>query len=233
MIPNMIAIIPARGGSKGIPNKNIRLLAGKPLITYTIESGLESKYLNCVVVSTEDEKIATISKQSGAKVVKRPDSLAQDDSQTIDAVFHVLESWGIQNEKQAVVVLLQPTSPLRDSQDIDNAIKLFLKSECDSVISVCEYEHSPFWAYTIDKIDNAYLKPIMGGSYLNKRRQDLPESYMPNGAIYISTVGFLQESKSFNSLRTLPFVMPPIRSVDIDSELDFVVAESIINISNK
>lgn len=230
MTPKVIAIIPARGGSKGIHQKNIRLLAGKPLIAYTVESALMSEYISEVIVSTDDQEIETVSTKYGAKIVKRPDLLAQDDSPTIDAVFHVLESLKTQNEKQNVVVLLQPTSPLRNSQDIDNAIELFLKNECDSVISVCEYEHSPYWAY---KIDNHYLKPIMGNDYLNKRRQDLPKSYMPNGAIYISTVGVLQEYKSFNSSIMIPYVMPAIRSVDIDNELDFIVAESIISTSNK
>ena len=124
--PKIIAIIPARGGSKGVPQKNIRNLAEKPLIAYSIEAGTASKYIDMVVVSTEDQEITTISEKYGAEVVKRPDSLAQDDSPTIDAVFHVIESLNIQNEKLTIVVLLQPTSPLRNSQDIDSAIKLLL-----------------------------------------------------------------------------------------------------------
>ena len=228
--PKIIAVIPARGGSKGVPQKNIRDLAEKPLIAYSIEAGITSKYIDMVAVSTEDKKIASVSSKYGAEVVKRPDSLAQDDSPTIDAIFHVIESLKIQNEKLTIVVLLQPTSPLRNSQDIDYAIELFLKSECDSVISVSEYEHSPYWAY---KIDDKYLKPLFDNNYLKMRRQDLPKSYMPNGAIYVSTVGVLQERKSFNSSRTLPYVMPAIRSVDIDNELDFIIAESIITMSNK
>ncbi|MDY0129034.1 MAG: acylneuraminate cytidylyltransferase family protein [Methanosarcina vacuolata] len=228
--PKIIAIIPARGGSKGVPQKNIRNLAEKPLIAYSIEAGTASKYIDMVAVSTEDQEITTISEKYGAEVVKRPDSLAQDDSPTIDAVFHVIESLNIQNEKLTIVVLLQPTSPLRNSQDIDSAIKLFLINDCDSVISVSEYQHSPYWAY---KIDDKYLKPLFDNNYLKMRRQDLPKSYMPNGAIYISTVGFLQECKSFNSSRTLPYMMPAIRSVDIDTEFDFILAESIITMSNK
>lgn len=230
MKAKIIAIIPARGGSKGIPQKNIRLLAGKPLIAYTVDYALKSKYIDTVVVSTEDQEIAAISYKYGAEIIKRPAILAQDDSPTIDAVLHVLEALKIQNEEQNVVVLLQPTSPLRNSEDIDSAIDLFLKNECDSIISVCESEHPPYWAY---KIDDHYLKPIMGNDFLKKRRQELPKSYMPNGAIYISTVGVLNKYKSFNSSRRLPYLMPAIRSVDIDNELDFIVAESIINISKK
>lgn len=230
MTQNIIAIIPARGGSKGIPHKNIKLLAGKPLIAHTIETSLKSKYLSWVIVSTEDQEIATISEKYGAEVIKRPAILAQDDSPTIDAVFHVLESLEIQNEKQTVVVLLQPTSPLKNSQDIDSAIDLFFKNECDSVISVCECGHSPYWTY---KIDDRHLKPLFENNYLKMRRQDLPKSYIPNGSIYISTVGALQKFKCFNSPRTIPYVMPPIRSVDIDNELDFIMAESIITKSNE
>lgn len=230
MNTKIISIIPARCGSKGISRKNIKLLAGKPLIAYTIEGALKSKYLNRVVVSTDDEEIEKISKKYGAEIVKRPSILAQDDSPTIDAVFHVFESLEIQSEKRTVVVLLQPTSPLRNSQDIDNAIDLFLKDECDSVISVRESEHPPFWAY---KIDNQYLKPILENNYLKMRRQDLPKSYMPNGAIYISTVETLQEYRSFNSSNISPYIMPSIRSVDIDNELDFIVAESILKTSKK
>lgn len=230
MNTKIISIIPARGGSKGISRKNVKLLSGKPLITYTIEGALRSKYLNRVIVSTEDEEIENISKRYGAEVIKRPAILAQDDSSTIDSIFHVLEALDLQKEKNNAVVLLQPTSPLRSSEDISNAIELFLNNNCDSIVSVCEYGHPPYWAY---KVEGKYLKPVLGNIYFKMRRQDLPKSYVPNGAIYISTVGALQENKSFNSSRTLPYVMPLIRSVDIDSELDFIMAESIINMSKK
>jgi CMP-N,N'-diacetyllegionaminic acid synthase len=113
---------------------------------------------------------------------------------------------------------------LRNSQDIDNAIELFLENECDSVISVCENKQ-PFWTFVKE---DQYLKPIQGGSYLKMRRQDLPKSYVPNGAIFISTVGILQEYRSFYSSKILPYVMPPERSIDIDNELDFFMAEKIL-----
>lgn len=230
MNTKIISIIPARGGSKGIPRKNVKLLAGKSLIAYTIEGALRSKYLNRVVVSTEDEEIENVSKQYGAEVIKRPAILAQDDSSTIDSVFHVLETLDLQKEKKSVVILLQPTSPLRSSEDIDNAIKLFLTNECESVISVCESGHPLYWAY---KIDDKYLKPILGDSYLKMRRQNLPKSYMPNGAIYVSTVEILQEYRSFNSSKILPYMMSSMESVDIDTELDFMVAESILKMSKR
>lgn len=230
MKPKTISIIPARGGSKGVPRKNIKLFAGKPLIAHTIEEALKSKYLDTVIVSTEDQEVENISKEYGAKVVKRPNILAKDNSPTIDAIFHVLEFLKIQNEEQTVVVLLQPTSPLRNFQDIDNAINLFLTNECESVISVCESEHPPYWAY---KIDHNYLNPILDSRYLKMRRQDLPKSYMPNGAIYVSAVKFLQEYRNFNSSKTLPYIMPSIRSIDIDNILDFNFAEFLYNLYSK
>ncbi|MGB9927145.1 MAG: cytidylyltransferase domain-containing protein [Methanosarcina sp.] len=226
MSSDIIAIIPARGGSKGIPRKNIKLLAGKPLIAYTIEEALKSKYLNQVVVSTEDEEIENISKRYGAEVIRRPSSLARDDSPTIDSVLHAFEALDIKKEKTYIIVLLQPTSPLRTFEDIDNAIKLFLNKKCESVISVCEYGHSPYWAY---KVEEEYLKPVFGNTYLKMRRQDLPKCYMPNGAIYISTVDFLKDFKNFSHLKTYPYLMPFIRSIDIDSDIDFIFAEAILN----
>jgi CMP-N-acetylneuraminic acid synthetase len=150
---NVIAIIPARGGSKGIPRKNIRLLAGKPLIAYTIEAAFTSK-MDKVIVSTEDEEIAEISKKYGAEVIERPKGLAKDETPTIDVIFHVLEILKAKNYNPDIVVLLQPTSPLRNAEDIYNAIKLFLDSDCESVVSVCEVEHPPYWSF---EIEEAYL----------------------------------------------------------------------------
>jgi CMP-N,N'-diacetyllegionaminic acid synthase len=224
MVLKIIAIVPARGGSKGVPRKNVKLLAEKPLISYTIGESLKSKYVTFSIVSTEDQEISNISKKYGANVVKRPEILSRDESPIIDVIFHVLEFLGIQREKQNIILLLQPTSPLRNSQDIDNAIELFLENECDSVISVCENKQ-PFWTFVKE---DQYLKPIQGGSYLKMRRQDLPKSYIPNGAIFISTVGILQEYRSFYSSKILPYVMPPERSIDIDNELDFFMAEKIL-----
>ena len=139
----IIAIIPARGGSKGISRKNIKSLAGKPLIAYSIEAALKSKYINSVVVSTEDEEIAKISEKCGAEVIERPEELAKDEKPTIDVIFQVLEILRMKNHTPDIVVLLQPTSPLRDTEDIDNAIELFLNGGCESVVSVCEVEHPP------------------------------------------------------------------------------------------
>lgn len=224
MIENkkIMAIIPARGGSKSIPRKNIKPLLGKPLISYSIEHAKKSKYINRIVVSTEDRKIAEISKEHGVGVIKRPEELARDESPTIDAVFHTLEVLKAEKYNPDIVILLQPTSPLRNAEDIDSAIELFLDADCESVVSVCEVEHSPYWCF---KIEKGYLKSLFGDEYLRIRRQDLEKVYVPNGAMYISTPENLRKYKGFYCLRTIPYIMPPERSIDIDNEVDFMLAE--------
>jgi len=219
----ILAIIPARGGSKGIPRKNIRLLAGKPLIAYSIETALKSKYIDKVVVSTDDEEIAEIAKIYGAKVIERPEELARDESPTIDAIFHVLETLQ-SNYVPEIVVLLQPTSPLRNAKDIDNAIDLFLRMDCEAVVGVCEATHL-YWYF---KIEKGYLKPIFRKEHLKMRRQELPKIYMPTGAIFISMPKNLYEYKSFYCEKVIPYIMPAERSIDIDNEIDFMLTELVM-----
>ena len=219
------AIIPARGGSKGLPRKNIRLLFGKPLIAYTIEVALKSKYLDKVIVSTEDKKIAQISRKYGAMVIKRPKELATDRAEITEVIFNVLDILRKKNYIPELIVLLQPTSPLKNTDDIDRAIKLFLKNKAESVVSVYQVKKSPYWYF---KIINKYLRPMLGRKYLKKRRQDLPNFYMANGAIYISTPKTLLKYKSFFCKKTLPYIMPPERSIDIDNEIDLKLVELLI-----
>lgn len=218
----IIGIIPARGGSKGLPHKNIKTIAGKQLIGYTIESALKSAMLSRVIVSTDDGRIAEISRKYGVEVIDRPTELAKDETPTVDVILHVFK---ILKSENVVIVLLQPTSPLRNVQDIDESIKLFLKNDCESVVSVCEASHSPYWGFNID---NKYLKSIFGVKYLKTRRQELPKAYIPNGAMYISTLKALEEHKSFYCDKTLPYLMPLERSMDIDNELDFILVELLI-----
>lgn len=131
----ILAIIPARGGSKRIPRKNLRNLLGKPLIAYTIEAAQKSKYINRVVVSTEDKEIVSVSEKFGAEVINRPKELSEDESQTIDAVLHALDFLKKKNYQPNICILLQPTSPLREPSDIDNAMNIFLENKCDLVVS--------------------------------------------------------------------------------------------------
>jgi len=221
----IIAIIPARGGSKEIPRKNIRLMSGKPLIALSIEAALKSKCIDRVVVSTEDKEIAEISREYGAEIIERPEEFAKDESSTIDAILHALEVLRAENYNPDIIVLLQPTSPLRNAEDVGSAIELFLNSDCESVVSVCEVGHPPYWNF---KIAEGYLKPLFRDKYLMLRRQDLEKVYMPNGAMYISTPENLRKYKSFYCLRTIPYIMPPERSIDIDNEVDFMLAELLM-----
>lgn len=226
MASSIIAIIPARGGSKGIPQKNIKKLGGKPLIAHTIEEALQSKCLDHVFVSTEDPEIAEISKKYGAEVIDRPPALAKDTSETVDAILHAVEYLENKDVHPCIVVLLQPTSPLRNTKDIDAAIKLYQDSECDSVISVCEPDHSPFWCFTFN---GEYLQPLLDQRYRNARRQDLPPVFMPNGAIYVSSPESIRKYEGFYGDQIIPYCMPPERSIDIDKPLDFTIAEALIN----
>jgi len=222
----ILAIIPARGGSKGIPRKNIRLLAGKPLIAYSIETALKSRYIDKVVVSTDDEEIAEIAKKYGAQVIKRPGKLARDKSPTLDTIKHVLETLE-KNENYIpnIIILLQPTSPLRSTEDINNAIELFLNEDCESVVGVCENVNL-YWSF---RVEDGHMKPIFGKKYLKMRRQDLPRIYAPNGAIFVSTPQILNIYGGFYCDKTVPYVMPPERSVDIDNEEDFILAEILMS----
>lgn len=224
---NILGVIPARGGSKGVPKKNIRPLAGKPLIAYSTEQAKRSKYISRVVVSTESEEIAEVARKWGAEVIKRPEELARDETPTIDIIIHVLDYLKKEeNYTPDTVVLLQPTSPLRTSEDIDNAIGLFLNAQdCLSLVSVTEFDHPPFWAM---KIEDNFLKPIFDKKYFRMRRQELPKAYRPNGAIFISTPRVLYEYRTFYTPTTIAYIMPPERSVDIDTEFDFLLAEFLI-----
>jgi CMP-N-acetylneuraminic acid synthetase len=223
---NMLAIIPARGGSKGLPKKNIRVLHGKPLIVHTIQAALQSRFISRTLVSTDDPDIVGVSKKSGAEVMMRPSELATDTASTIDVVLYCLSLLEEQGWQPDCVILLQPTSPLRTVHDIDDSIALLGEEKVDSVISVQENEHPPYWSCIIE---DHFLKPAFGDQYFRLRRQEIPTTYAPNGAIYIATPEYLKQHRIFYGERTLPFVMPRERSVDIDTEMDFLLAEAIMN----
>ena len=221
----ILAIIPARSGSKRIPKKNIRMLLGKPLLVHTIDAVKNSNHVNRFIVSTEDDKIAQISQSSGTEVIMRPLELARDESPTEDVIINVLEQ--LHNKEQYtpdLIILLQPTSPLRTTEDIDNAIKAFLTSSSESLISVTEYDHTPYWAFRIEK---GILKPEFTRDPL-KRSQDVPKLYRPNGSIFITRVETFLKNRSFYTNQIIPFVMPRERSIDIDDEFDFSLAEFLL-----
>ncbi len=220
----ILAVIPARGGSKGVPRKNVRMLAGKPLIVWTIEEAKKSKFIDRCIVSTEDEEIKSVAEAWGGDVpFMRPKEMAQDDTPGIEPVLHAAEMLPEYN----CIVLLQATSPLRIVDDIDGAITRFFENKCDSCVSVAEVEHSPYWMYQFDRQEHLIpiLKMEQEKSY---QRQKLPKVYQLNGAIYVADVEFLRRQRGFIGDKTNGYVMPRDRSYDIDTILDFEVVEMIM-----
>ena len=224
----ILAVIPARMGSKRLPEKNIKVLNGKPMIVYTIDAIKKSHYINRFIVSTEDKIITQIAQSNGAEVIQRPEELTRDESPTDAVVLNVLEQ--LQKKEQYIpdiIILLQPTSPLRTTEDIDTAMKTFLDSSADSLITVTEYDHTPYWAFRIEK---GLLKPEFTSESL-KRSQELPKLYRPNGSIFITGAKPFLKNRSFYTNQIIPFIMPRERSIDIDDEFDFLIAEFLLKSS--
>ncbi len=220
---SFLAIIPARGGSKRLPRKNILDLNGKPLIAYSIEAGLKSNYIDKVIVSSDDTEILNISKDFGADIIKRPDILASDTATSFDAIKHTIEN----SNRYDYIVLLQSTSPLRTSINIDKSIELLNEKDADAIISVCEMDHSPLWSNILDK--TLSMKGFLKDEVLNKRSQDLEKYYRLNGAIYICRTDKLLEEKSFFlKENSFGFIMDRESSVDIDERIDFKIAQLLL-----
>jgi N-acylneuraminate cytidylyltransferase/CMP-N,N'-diacetyllegionaminic acid synthase len=223
----ILALIPARGGSKGLPRKNIKTLLGKPLIAWTIEQALASKYLDKVIVSTDDREIAEVSKKYSAEVpFIRPKELAEDDTKGINVILHVINWIEKNNKKYDLIILLQPTSPLRTSEDIDNAISLFFLKKANAIVSVCEVDHHPLRANTLP--EDGCMKDFIKPEITNKNRQELPKYYRLNGAIYLAYWDYLKEQKTFFGKKTFACIMPQDKSIDIDSEIDFELTKIIM-----
>ena len=215
----ILAVIPARGGSKGVPRKNVRELAGKPLICWTIDAAKESKYIDRLILSSEDDEIISVAKAVGCDVpFIRPENLASDTAAGVDVLCHAVEHVG---EDFDYVVLLQPTSPLRQSSDIDGAVQLCVDQNVASVVSVVEATKSPYWMYHM-QCDCA-LSPFVENSAAN--RQQLPQVYALNGAVYVLRIASLLKNRKIMSAETIGHVMPEERSYDIDSETDFLICE--------
>jgi len=228
MINNVLAIIPARGKSKGLPRKNIIDVAGKPLIAWTIEASLNSKCISKTIVSSEDLEILGISLEYGAEIIKRPDNLARDDSTSESVVMHALDYLESLGEIFHYIILLQPTSPLRTSKDIDSAFKIMSESNAKAVISVYEFDNKIL--KTLTKNSAGFLESIVNNKYPFMRRQDLPKVYMPNGAIYIINIKAFLERNSFLTEKTVNYLMPQEKSVDIDSFDDIeIIQKSLRN----
>lgn len=227
----MIALIPARGGSKGLPNKNIKLLNGKPLIAYSIEAALQAKEVTRVIVSTDYKDIKEVALQYGAEVpFLRPNFLATDTSSSINVFKYTIDR--LEKEENIVIdnfVVLQPTSPLRASTHIDEAITLFREKKAKAVVSYCKEYHSIFWHKKID--NNGKIVNIFEGDF-SKNRQEIEETYFPNGAIYVFDKNYIFTTKDY-SADCYAYIMNRENSVDIDTIDDFQYAEFLMNLKNK
>jgi CMP-N-acetylneuraminic acid synthetase len=225
---NIVAIIPARGGSKGIPKKNIVNIAGKPLIAYSISVASESKYIDKVVVSTDDENIAEIAQNLGVEVIIRPKELAEDNTPDLPVFQHAVETL-IEKEKYKpdIVINLRPTCPLRNIDDIDNAVSKLIETKCDSVRTVVKVEEHPYWMV---KFEKDKLFPFLENIDKNKfyQRQLLPDLYIFNGGVDVMRSEIILNENSLYGKDIRGSIMPPDRSIDIDNELDLKIVDFLI-----
>lgn len=221
--PRVLALIPARGGSKGVPGKNIRDVAGRPLIAWTIEAARQATCTDRVVVSSDDAAILAVARAWGAEVpFVRPPELARDETPGIDVVLHALAclpdvEW---------VVLLQPTSPLRTAQDIDAAVARCREAGAPACVSVTEAQTPPWWMFRLSA--EGRLQSFLPDRERPQRRQDAPPLYALNGAVYVAQTDWLRQTRSFLTAETVAYAMPAERSVDIDTPLDLEIAACLL-----
>ncbi len=225
----VLAIIPARGGSKGLPGKNVRDLCGKPLIAWSIEQGLACEYVDTLLVSTDSEEIATIAAQHGASVpFLRPAALAGDAASSIDALLHAIDYLAVIGDDYDYVVLLEPTSPLRDVSDISGALELLIESNgAESVAAVARAEAShPSFLFVVQ---SGLLRPMSGSQPTGLRRQDIKKDYYYlEGSVYASSVATLRENKSFYHAATAPWIVDRYKAFEIDELIDFIAVEALM-----
>lgn len=216
----VLGLIPARGGSKGLPRKNVLPAAGKPLIAWTVKAALASKYLDRVILSSDDDEIMAAAEQAGCEVpFKRPEEFATDQATTLDVARHAVE----QLPGFDILVVLQPTSPLRSAGDIDATLEQLITSEANSAVSVTEPAKSPYWSYQMNS--KGRLVTLLDEDLAKKRRQDLPTAYVLNGAVYAARIDWLLEQGGFVGADTVAHVMPAERSLDVDTALDLKMVE--------
>ena len=216
----VLALIPARGGSKGVPRKNIRLLADKPLITWSIEAARASHYVDRLVLSSDDDDVRKVAQAWDCEVLERPEHLARDDTPGIAPVLHAIS----QLDAYDYVVLLQPTSPFRTTADIDACIAACHHNGWKVCVAVVAQTKSPYWLYFLEA---GRLEPFLAEDATVQRRQDSPELYALSGAVYVAECAWLEDSKSFLTPETHGYPLPALHSLDIDSEDDFTLAEAL------
>lgn len=222
-----IAIIPARSGSKGLKNKNIKSLNGKPLLAYSIDAALDSGLFDEIYVSTDSEEYAKIALDYGAKVpFLRSIATATDTSSSWDVVREALKKYEQMGRSFSVVTLLQPTTPLKKAEDIQGAYQIYLEKNANAVVSVCEVDHSPLWCNTLPEdrsLSNFIHKEING-----LPRQELKTYYRINGGIYMVKVDYFNQTDNIYASECFAYIMDKSRSIDIDDEFDFKIAEAIL-----
>lgn len=223
----ILAFIPARSGSKGLKDKNIKEMCGKPLVAHTIQAAIDSGIFDCVHVSTDSEHYADISKSYGADVpFLRTPELSDDQASSWDAVKFTLEQYKKRGIEFDMVGLLQPTSPLRTGDDIKGAYQFFLEKNANAVISVCETDHSPLWSDTLPIDCN--MNGFVDKKYREIPRQNMPVYYRVNGAIYLFKKECLSDIDALYDHGCYGYIMSREQSIDIDQRMDFVVAEAIM-----
>lgn len=226
----ILALILARGGSKGLPGKNIRPLAGLPLIAWPIKAALGSRYIDKLIVSTDDSEIARVAREHGAELpFMRPAELAKDTSPSSEAILHALQYCEEQKEHYDYFVLLEPTSPLTESADIDKAIEQLIASRGEAIVGACQVSSGhPIYCATIG--DNQFLKPYQREHFdKGTRRQDIEPLYFFEGSLYISSIKKYQETHSFYHEKTLAYIVPEWKSLEVDTLLDFLMIETVLH----
>ena len=226
----ILGLIPARGGSKGLPGKNIKPMLEKPLIAWTIEQAKHSKYIDTTIVSTDDQKIAEVSKKYGVRVpFMRPSELATDEASTFGVITHALDYLRQKGESFDYLALLEPTSPLRKLTDIDNAIKELIDKEdvADSLVSIGKItlEH-PCLVKQVDR--RGFMESFYKTDVQFKRRQDLPVAYFPYGVIYLSKISALKKYKTFYQNKLIPYIIERWQNYEVDDKVDLFVIERIM-----
>jgi CMP-N,N'-diacetyllegionaminic acid synthase len=220
---SVLAVIPARGGSKGVPRKNVRLLGGKPLIAWTIEAAARSAHIDRMITTTEDAEILSVAREFGCEIpFVRPAELAADNTPGMAPIRHALN----QLTGYDYVVVLQPTSPLRNTADIDGCISRCSELNADACVSMEVATTPPQWLYI--KREGFFVESFLQGAQANVRRQEIPEVYGLNGAVYVARTRWIDSGHSFLDGKVACYEMPPERSLDVDTEWDWHVLSQIV-----
>ena len=224
----VLAIIPARGGSKGLPGKNIKKLFDKPLIAWSIQHAQESKYIDEIFVSTDCKEIADVSEYYGVKVpFLRPKEFSKDSSSSMDVILYTIKVLEKQKKVFDIIIMLEPTSPLREPKDIDKSIEMLVDTEkAESVVGICEVEgtHPDF----IVKLNNNFLDPFINKDFVVKRRQDIKPMYFFEGTVYTSYISSIKKRQNFYHDKSVGYIVPKWKSFEVDDILDFIIIEAIL-----